>query len=201
MPLKLLSINVNGLNSPRKRTVLLGACRREKADIAFLQETHLTGRHTQLQGRWFSQTFFASATCKKRGVAILIRRNIPFVHSKTIIDPEGRFLIVMGTIRSQSLTLVSVYAPNQEQPLFFDSLFKRLDKVAQGHIILGGDFNAIIDPTLDRTTPPSRTPTTSLPRASRTLIASLKRLGLCDSWRLHHPHAKDFTHYSAPHQH
>ncbi|XP_075050525.1 hemicentin-1-like, partial [Mixophyes fleayi] len=49
MALKIFSVNVNDLNFPRKCTILLGDCRRE-TDIVFLQETHLTVVHTQLQG-------------------------------------------------------------------------------------------------------------------------------------------------------
>ncbi|XP_075057340.1 cysteine-rich venom protein-like isoform X2 [Mixophyes fleayi] len=61
MALKIFSVNVNGLNSPHKCMFLLGACSREKADIVFLQETHLTGVHTQFQENYCGENIFLAS--------------------------------------------------------------------------------------------------------------------------------------------
>ena len=40
--LKLLSLNVRGLGNFRKRRAIFTWCRKQKADLIFLQETHTT---------------------------------------------------------------------------------------------------------------------------------------------------------------
>ncbi len=40
--IKIMSLNVNGLNSPIKRQKVMAKLKKEKAQIIFLQETHLS---------------------------------------------------------------------------------------------------------------------------------------------------------------
>ncbi|CDQ59813.1 unnamed protein product [Oncorhynchus mykiss] len=65
-----------------------------KADIVFLQETHLTAsEHKKLKREWVGQVFASSFNSKARGTAILISRHIPFCVNNTISDPSGRFVL------------------------------------------------------------------------------------------------------------
>ena len=61
----------------------------------------------------------------------MIRKNIPFIHSQTISDQRGRYLIVSGTLNSISLTLVNVYGPNFDDPLFFSRIFTVLYQICR----------------------------------------------------------------------
>ncbi|MEE6477185.1 hypothetical protein FKM82_011398 [Ascaphus truei] len=76
-------------------------------DIIFLQETHFT---SQDQPKTFQNAFpwgfFSSFSSKKRGVAILIRQGTPFNLIKTVTDPEGRFLVVYGTLSGTAIALM-----------------------------------------------------------------------------------------------
>lgn len=46
----ILSLNVNGLNNPIKRSKMIAKIKQEKIDIAFWQETHLIGsEHEKLK--------------------------------------------------------------------------------------------------------------------------------------------------------
>ena len=96
------------------------------------------------------QLYEANFTAKARGVAILIRKNIPFIKSSTINDPNGRFLIVTGTLNSVPATLVNLYAPNFDNPDFFQRVFNMIPDLSNTNLIIGGDFNCVLDPLLDK---------------------------------------------------
>ncbi len=57
----------------------------------------------------------------------------------TIADPEGRYIIISGSIGEVKLTIANLYSPNEDNPAFYYL-----------HIIIGGDVNTTIDPKLDR---------------------------------------------------
>ena len=45
---------------------------------------------------------------------------------KTFSDPNSRFVIIDIKTESKALTLVNIYAPNNEDPSFFKSVLKML---------------------------------------------------------------------------
>ncbi len=52
-----------------------------KAGISFIQETHLKkGSENRLKSNWITQMYQSTFSTKARGVAILIRKNVLFVH-------------------------------------------------------------------------------------------------------------------------
>lgn len=54
----IISLNVNGLLSPIKRTTILLKLKKENIDIAFLQETHMTeSEHQNLKRQGFKKFF------------------------------------------------------------------------------------------------------------------------------------------------
>lgn len=64
-PVEIVSFNVNGVLNPIKRSKILTKLKREKAQIAFLQETHLSqSEHAKLKRQGFKFTF--SSSYKKR---------------------------------------------------------------------------------------------------------------------------------------
>ena len=72
--IKLISFNVNGVLNPVKRNKILSKLRKEMAQIALLQETHMNQtEHAKLKRMGFKHIFSSSDESKhKRGVAILI---------------------------------------------------------------------------------------------------------------------------------
>lgn len=74
----IVSYNVHGLNHPIKRKKILSQLKKLECAIALIQETHLSeSEHTKLKREWVNQVFHASYG-KKRGVAILISKSLPF---------------------------------------------------------------------------------------------------------------------------
>lgn len=77
---KIISYNVNGLLNPIKRSKILSKMKRERAHLAYLQETHLNDKeHEKLKRMGFSDLFFSSyKSGHRRGVAILISKQVNF---------------------------------------------------------------------------------------------------------------------------
>lgn len=61
--------------------------KKQKSDIALLQETKLSDvEHLKLRRDWVGQICFSSHSHNKKGAAILINKNLPFIldHKKGI---------------------------------------------------------------------------------------------------------------------
>ncbi len=72
-------------------------------------------------------------------MSILIRKT-------TITDPDGRFIIINGYIGKDSITITNIYGPNTDTPSLFHSVFAELSNFPNASIILGGDFNTVLNP-------------------------------------------------------
>ena len=59
-------------------------------------------------------------------------------------------MVVIGTIGGTKITLVNLYAPNEDCPNFFKMITSLLANKAEGIILIGGDFNCVLRQTLDR---------------------------------------------------
>ncbi|KAM7369499.1 hypothetical protein PAMP_000739 [Pampus punctatissimus] len=195
--LNCISYNVKGINSPIKRKKILNQLKKMHCSIAMIQETHLTEKeHLKLKREWVDQVYSSSfENRRKRGVAILLNRSVYFSHVKTIDDKEGRFVIVIGTIGGSKVTLVNLYAPNEDCPNFFKMIASLLADKAEGIILIGGDFNCILRQNVDRL-PAGVGP---MSKKSITLHAMMDELGLVDVWRHLHPREKDYTFMSHVH--
>lgn len=101
----------------------------------------------KLKVNWIDQIYQANFSAKARGVAILFRKNVPFIHPSTVTDPEGRFLIVFGSLNP--IPPVNVYGPNFDSPLFFQKVFNSIPNLSD-NVVIGRDFNCIMDPLLDK---------------------------------------------------
>ena len=122
--LRLASWNVKGLNETLKTCRVLDHLAALKADVIFIQETHLLQTETRkLKRGWLDKTFHSTFTSKSRGVSILVRKNIPFALDRTVTDPNGRFVAVTGKLAELPVIMISVYAPNWDDDNFFIKLF------------------------------------------------------------------------------
>ena len=74
-------------------------------------------------------------------MAILFNNNFDFVLNKDYADPDGRFIILDIKTAELCFTLVNLYAPNKDDPYFFQNVKNRILEFDCHNIILGGDFN------------------------------------------------------------
>ena len=137
------------------------------------------------------KAFSSPGTAKSRGVSILISKAVNFNETQVLTDSDGCYVIVHGQLLD---TPVVLYAPNLDKPEFFHNLSQLLLDLGSDQIILGGDFNQILDQDLDRSLP--RCGTESRSAAAIRQLAS--DLGLTDIWRLMHPDRREYSFFSPP---
>ena len=101
----------------------------------------------------------------------------------------------MINLSGQNVILGNLYAPNVDDPDFFLQLSKIILDFGDFPVILGGDYNQVLDVFLDRsgrsTVKPSRT--------LDAIKALCNNMGLYDAWRLLNPSSRDYTFFSNRH--
>ena len=95
--LSVITLKVNGLNTPLKRHRIPEWIRKNDPHIFCLQETHLRKKDLhRLKVKGSKQIFQAKGQEKNAGVAILIADKIDFQRRAIKRDPEGHFIILKG---------------------------------------------------------------------------------------------------------
>ena len=181
--IRLISLNTRGISNFQKRRTVFTWCRKKRADIIFLQETH-SEKEIALQWRneWGTEMILSHGSPNARGVAILLNKGVDCCIQSKIIDPLGRFIIVKVEIEHNFYVLINVYAPNKdkESVKFFNDLLA---------ILRREDFNCPLNPVLDKKGG-SLTP-------RKAVVTSVdcfqEELDLVDIWRVQNPITKGFT--------
>ncbi|CAH2284859.1 Hypothetical predicted protein [Pelobates cultripes] len=189
--INLMSLNVRGLNTPEKHSMLAQEIDRQRADITFIQETHFRGEaQPRIRAKHLQQSYHSNyRKSKSRGVAILVNTRAALTDTTVKADPGGRFLFVKGKCLGTQVTLANIYAPNTDQGSFARSCLNKLEAFAEGMVIIGGDWNMVLDHSIDSTTH-----TMDKRRHQRTLLANaLFAHQLMDCWRITHPQDRDYT--------
>lgn len=111
-----------------------------------------------------------------------------------INDREGRFVLVKGKIDQKEVTIFNVYALPGSNITVFRRIFELITSQTYGTLICAGEFNILLNPSLDTTNRIRR----------RNLIEKrinkvLKDLGLIDVWRALNGSTPGYTFYSARH--
>ena len=185
--LVICSLNVRGLSNTLKR---FRWPRMKKLSIFFLQEVHCTKEKEPLwSSEWGSSAFFSSFSSASAGVCILFNNNFEFKVMRQFSDPEGRFIIIDIKIENKIITLVNIYAPNDDNPAFFKKVLSHLLPFDCEEIVLGGDFNLVLDVQKDKKGGNPVTHKNSLKEVQN--IAN--SLDLIDIWRVFNSDAKRFT--------
>uniref|UniRef100_A0A8C5P8P1 Reverse transcriptase domain-containing protein n=1 Tax=Leptobrachium leishanense TaxID=445787 RepID=A0A8C5P8P1_9ANUR len=193
MTVKIVSLNVKGLNIPHKRHSLYADLRHHPPDVVCLQETHFkTAAHPKLYLPNYPHHFHATASVKARGVSILIHQNVTFNLHRVIADPNGRYLFLICDINQMKHTIANFYCPNAGQLSFIRKAMVKLLEVSTGRLIVCGDFNQSLDLPIR--------PTRSQRSSVRNFAALLAEFHLFDIWRIRHPGESDYSFYSGAHK-
>ena len=186
----LVSVNTQGLRSPDRWKSTFHFLRIHKYDIIFLQETHwTTDLQDAIKREWTGDIYFNNGTANSCGVAILFNPRFNYTHINTSQDSSGRVLAITIKIDDHYLHLVNLYAPNSDtdRRQFFSLLEPFFS--SRHHNIIGGDFNSIVTPTLDK----QEGNVTSRQYALRVLHNLTSQFDLVDIWRQRNPNKRAFT--------
>ena len=104
--------------------------------------------------QWKGDLYFAHGSEHSRGVLILVKERLNFELKSCTQDKQGHYIILIGNVQEQPFVFVNIYAPNKtsKQCIFFQEIQTELDSLnieADCDIIIGGDFNVILDPEFD----------------------------------------------------
>ncbi len=197
----LLSLNVRGLKSDaHKRQSLFHWLKKhnDTDSIIFLQETHSTENCTSNWCReWGSDIHFSHGSSDSKGVAIAFPASLDITVTNKITDQNGRYLLLDCLIEGTRFILVNIYAPTKnhvpEQCLFLEEVLETLRAYSGENLVLGGDFNTVLDPLLDkkggRLEPVSQ--------YMLNLQQLMDEYGLIDIWRQLNPDSTCFTFHTS----
>ena len=114
---------------------------------------------------------------------------------KTYIDASGRFTLCDLKANGKNLTLANIYAPSEDDPTFFKYLFDHLQDFQGDEIIIGGDFNLVLDVEKDKKGRLAKTHR----NAQKPIYEICENLDIVDAWRVLNPDARRYTwSYLAP---
>ena len=119
--LSVLTVNVNGINTPIKRHRISEWIRKQDPYICCLQETHFRPKNTcRLKVRGWRTIYRANGHQKKARVAILISDKLDFKPKIVMRDEEGYYIKIKGSIHQEDLTVVNIYIPNLKVPKYLN---------------------------------------------------------------------------------
>ena len=109
----LLTLNVQRVRDKNKQARLFQWSKQQKANILFLQETHIMKDIQHSFHRQFNGTVLHSpGTSNSRGVTVLIHSSISHKVINSHCDTLGNSMILIVEINEQGYSLINVYEPN-----------------------------------------------------------------------------------------
>ena len=185
-----LSLNVNGLNDAHSRSCLWNWLKQscKNTFIACLQETHLTDDSAlALLLKDTSYSFMASHGSRhSAGVAIIFPDCYNVTQTWSV---NGRFLQIELSSPELTFRVCSVYAPNHNSDKipFFEEIASFADIAVP--TILAGDFNSVMNRSLDRSNQSG-----FVYRDSSSDLSNLfDSFGVVDQWRRLNPSTRGYT--------
>ena len=145
-----------------------------------------------------AKSYWSNVTSASRDVACLVKHNLDLDIISTDKDPNGRFVSIDVKCESDEYSFSSIYAPNEgsSRKQFFKQLSEKLDskcnKTQNLNVIIGGDFNCILNPSLDRRNDKGEN-TKCHDIGFKELSDLLINAQLEDTWRRRHPSQKKYT--------
>ena len=190
MEIQISSLNVRGIGDKQKRSELFNWLRSKKFPLYLLQEVHCSNDTVSIwSSEWGYKSLFSCCSSAKGGVAILFNNNFSFQILRLYLDTNGRFIICDIETEGKCITLATLNAPNEDEPSFFQDFFDHLSDFRCDELIIGGDFNLILDLDKDKKGGRYKTHT----RSVKTLKEFIATLDLIDAWRVLNPNTLRYT--------
>ena len=186
----LASINCRGLSELKKRRDVLQFMRNQEYDILFLQDTHLTEESSKyFDSLWKGKSYHSCHSNRSRGVSILIKHSLQHELIKVQHADYGNFIMVICKIGTLTYSLANIYGPNNDDPNFYHNLANMLESFHTNHTIIGGDFNFVINPSMDSFNYAREYNT----NAKEVFLNFTNTNDLVDIWRIRNPNKLEYT--------
>ena len=195
--LRFVTFNARGLADNNKRKQVFMWLKNNKADVALIQECH-SKKTTEFlwKNAVKGKIWFSHGDTSSRGVLIWIRDGIELKCLEVMRDQCGRYILVKFEFGKQIYLVANVYGPNKDDPEFFYEFFQKIHAMTHDHLIIGGDFNTVLDNDVDRSVGSHCNA-----KSSEYLNMVKEALELVDPWRELYPDRFGFTwHRSKPYK-
>ena len=141
--ISIITLNVNGLNSPTKIHTLAELMQKQDPYICCLQETYFRPKDIyRLKVRGGKNIFYENGKQKKAGVAILLLEKIDLKIKNITRNKETYCIMIKGSIQEENITIVNIYATNRGAPQYITDIKGETDS----NRIIIGDFNTPLTP-------------------------------------------------------
>ena len=163
--------------------------------ILFIQETHSIPAD---KVRWSNELGFDiylnSGESNARGTLIAVSKNFELSNTKYVDDKNGRLQILACEHENQKLMFINIYNTNEEKTQIkhlklLQTKLELFEDILEYKIILGGDFNFVLDRDLDA----EGGAKTMMPKSIAELIKIESKFELCDIFRVRFPKKRRFT--------
>ena len=191
--LSILTINVNGLRKRRMRWIIFNELKKMKIDICFLQETHILDSDIhEWNKEWDGEIIYQPGTSHSRGEIILLSSKFDYENLTTFCR-DDRMIGISFKHLNTKVHCINIYAPNKsyDKTTFYTqlkSVITNHDINPDDYLIIGGDFNCVIDNKIDIISGE-----THANRDVMNFNTLVEDCSLTDSWRQFHNIEKHFT--------
>ena len=144
------SMNCQGLADAKKRRDVFHYLRNKAFSIYLLQDTHFSVKlENYIRAEWGYECYFASHNSSSRGVAIMFNNNFEFEVKKVYKERAGNYILLLVKMLGKEFLICNVYGPNRDEPDFYVKLNEKIKQIVPDNIIMGGDWNLVLDFDLD----------------------------------------------------
>ena len=187
--LTILSANCQGLRSDEKRNDVLSYFLDKNPSIVCLQDTHLLDSDVYSVKKFWPECYLHGTKTNSRGVATLFNNNFEHEILDMSKDEDGNMLQLLIDCVSFKLNLINIYAPNKDDPEFFNRLMPLLQNDRADFVMICGDYNLILDPVMDC----HNYSNINNPKARSKIIEMMGDFDLIDSFRYSNPNVRRFS--------
>ncbi len=193
MSFSIISLNCRGLRNILKRKAVFLYLKRFNTDFCFLQESHSTVQDVNFwRSQWGLDLWMSHGNEHSAGVCVL-KKSFSGKILFSDCDANGHYILLALQFASLTYVIANIYGYNspKDNKFFFDNLGSRincmLSKFPNSSLILGGDFNVVLNNTLDRWPPQPINATSDY------LLSFMQKFSVIDVWRETHSLQKVFT--------
>ena len=190
--LKIISFNANGLGNHEKRKDVFDYLRNKKFDIILLQETHFkSSSENFIKSCWGYDSYVVGETTNKGGVAILLNNTFEFKVYNCVKGIDTNFIILDIEIDGKRISLANIYGPSDRDNVdFFNCVFDEVRKIGNDEMVIGGDWNVVLNPTLDTR---NYIGANNRSRSRRKILDSMSALELVDNFPHVYPNKRSYS--------
>ena len=191
--LTIASFNMNGASRYEKQKDVFEFLRKRNFDIILLQETHMkSNSENYIRSLWGYNAFVCGTSSASKGVAILFKNTFEYkIHNILKDEIGGCYLILDISIFGDRFTIANIYGPSdRDNPDFFNHIFQIIEQIGNRQVMIGGDWNLILDPALDARNYRSHNPK---PQSRRTVLDKIDQFDLVDVYRKVFPSKRAYS--------